>query len=266
MSETTLPSTTTDLGPGWDDADVRRLERLAALGMGVAEALAGQVTALTAAPSTGDSESTAPIQAARVAQAFTQAARCVRFTLQVKARARGANGLARPRPAEDSDDLNFEIDPDDLDALTHDRLMARAAAEVRMAFEAAINDLADLGDMSNLPNAFAERRRLHVGLERCIEQESERESFRRGPDPDMLHRICEQLGLPWRPTILLDSTRRPQAWVIACPSASEDENEIVWPGRGPYHDKFMEPQWAPDFSALCDPEAAPLAAEPPAPP
>src|SRR5206468_392521 len=130
-----LPATTTDLGPGWDDADVARLERLAALSMGVAEALAGQVAALTALPVTGDAESAAPAQAARVAQAFTRAARCVRFTLQVKARAKGANGLARPRPVEDADDLNFEIDPDDPDALTHEALMARAAAEVRMAFE-----------------------------------------------------------------------------------------------------------------------------------
>jgi hypothetical protein len=223
MSDTPLPPTTTDLGPGWDDADVARLERLAALSMGVAEALAGQVAALTALPVTGESDCTAPLQAARVAQAFTQAARCVRFTLQVKARAKGANGLARSRPVEDPDDLTFEVDPDDPDALTHEALMARAAAEVRMAFESAINDAAHPGDVSNLPNAFAERRRLHEGLERCIEQESERESFRRGPDPDMLHRICEELGLPWRPTLLWDSERRPQAWVIACPSDPDDD-------------------------------------------
>jgi hypothetical protein len=235
MMATPHTSAPHDPAPGWDEADVRMLERLAALGMGMAEALAAPALEPQAEPMT-------QADAAKVAQAFTVIARCVRFTLALKARARGAGGeAAAPRPVEDPDDLWFGVDPDDPQALTHDALVRRSAAEVRLAFEHVITDPANI-DLCDPQNALAERNRLREGLERCIERESEHERFRLGPAPDMIKRICDELGLIWDCDVLYDSRHKPQAWIVGRPH--DPQTEVVWRGAGPYHNRFLTP-WRP---------------------
>jgi hypothetical protein len=236
MTTNPLSSLPCELAPGWREADVHMLQRLAELGMQMAERLAS--------PEITDGEADPAAQAqvqAKLAQAFTNVARCVRFTLALKARACGAAGPAQPRPVEDPDDLNFDVDSSDPSALTHESLMARAAAEVRLAFHYVINDPANIGDFSDPPTILVERQRLREGLERFIEREREQEHFRRGPDMDMLQRICRDLGLPFLPTLLHDRKGVPQAWIIARENEPQS-SDGVYSARADLHfDEFYRP-------------------------
>ncbi len=229
-----------DLAPGWDAEDLRVLGRLVELSMGLAEDIAAEVAERRAAVKAGDAEPMSAQETSKATLDFTRVARCVRMSLTLRATARGAHSKTVWRgAAAKPEDLLFDPDPDDPNALTDLGLKERTAAEVRICFENVIMDPAGI-DLS-LPEheVLAKRMSLRAGLEACIEREAERETFRFGPDPAMIKRICHELGLAWRYTLLRDSTGEPQAWVIARPSEPDDQ-DVFWQGRGPYYREFLE--------------------------
>ena len=139
----------------------------------------------------------------KLAGAFNDIARCVRLTLTLKAKVLAGDPDTLWRGAvEHPANLDFNPDPDDPGALTHQGLIRRAAAEVRVGFQHVISD-PDLIDFDDLPHALDKPHDLQERLERAIERESEHESFRRGAYIDVVCRICQELGVGWGPTTLL---------------------------------------------------------------
>jgi hypothetical protein len=235
-----LPPPNLDIAPGWSEVAVSRLKRLADLAMQIAENLISRQNGA------GDDD------AIRLAAAFNDIARCVRLTLTLKAKVLAGDPDTLWRGAvEHPQNLDFNPDPDDPGALTHQGLIRRAAAEVRIGFEHYISDGA-LMDFDDLPHALDKQIDLRERLERAIERESERESFRRGSYVDVVHRLCQELDIEWAPTtILRDEDGLAHTLVIARPS-DERPTTVYWRGQGPYHDAYMAP-----WPTRKDPEGPP---------
>ena len=235
-----LPAPNLDIAPGWSEVAVWRLKRLADLGMQIAETLISRQNG-------ADDD-----DAIRLAAAFNDISRCVRLTLTLKAKVLAGDPDTLWRGAvEHPANLDYNPDPDNPDALTHDGLIRRAAAEVRIGFEHVISDGA-LMDFDDLPHALDKQIDLRERLERGIERESERESFRRGDYVDVVLRLCQELGVGWGPTTLLrDCDGLAHTLVVPRPS-DEPSGTVYWRGQGPYHDAYMDP-WV----SRKDPEGPP---------
>ena len=215
--------------PGWFAPDLARLERLADLAVDIAEAMGKRASD--------------PDHADRAVSAYAQVARCLRLSLSLKAKVAAGDPAFPWRGAvAHPEELWFEPDPDDPDALTHDGLMKRAAAEVRMAFEHAILDYNGHEDwtLDDADKAQERQHRRRETLERAIEREREHESFRLGPDLGMLERLCDELDLPCDLLPLYDSDGDVCAMVVKRPSDPRF-GVIRWAGQGPFHIRFLEP-------------------------
>jgi hypothetical protein len=229
LDDPLLPPPNLDIAPGWGGVALARLERLAELAMqSVEDLLARQV------------ESQDNAEAVKAATALAAASRNVRLTLILQAKVLSGDPSCVWRGAvEHPENLNYDPDPEDPDALTKEGLETRAAAELRLHFAHVLND-PDLIDLT-AEKPHEALYSLHEALERAIEHERERPEFRRGPDPEMVLRLCEKLGVPWRMNVLQNSAGQPQVMVVSRPSDPDNADFITWHGQGPYHRDFMEP-------------------------